>query len=63
MNKIPSNEIIWEQITMLNGDIYYITSKENREYYYIYKKTDEGVERLSKDSSPLKLENKYIKRG
>lgn len=48
---------------MLNGDIYYITSKETRDYYYLYKQVIDGVERLGKDTNPLKLEMKYIKRG
>ena len=62
MTNIPSNEIVWEEITMQNGDVYFVTSKSNRDYYYLYKKTKDGVERLGKDNNPLNLEKKFIKR-
>lgn len=61
MQTIPRTEHIWLTNTTASGEVFYITSKENsRDTYYIYRKTDSGVEKLGKGKSPPELEKKYI---
>lgn len=56
---IPSNEVLW--VTIINGDgnNYYITSDQYRNYYYIY---DFEYNKLGKNVDPIALEKKYVKR-
>ena len=61
MTGIPSSEILWTTIKTINGDTYYITSKEIRDYYYLYKKEGNKAVKINKNKDPLELENKYIK--
>lgn len=57
---IPSDEIIWVQIKLENGNEYYITSKKSRELYYVYRLIDGQAEKLGKATSPDILEEKYV---
>ena len=34
---IPKTERIWVERTTEKGEVYYITSKEARDYYFLYK--------------------------
>lgn len=61
VNGIPRTERIWVQYTVSNGNVYYITSKENdRSYYFLYKMENNKAVKLGKAKSPLDLESKYI---
>lgn len=58
---IPKTERIQVQRRMSNGDVYYITSKDNdRSYYFLYKMENDKAVKLGKAKSPLDLESKYI---
>ena len=57
---IPKTEQKWVKRTTLNGEIYYITSKENRDFYFLYKEENGKAVKIGKAKSPLELENKYI---
>lgn len=63
MNGIPKSETLHVTEISASGEVFYITSKENnRDTYYIYQKTDAGVEKLGKGKSPPELEKKFIHR-
>lgn len=61
VNGIPKAETIWTKINTGDNEIYYITSKENREYYFLYKMENNKTVKVGKEKSPLDLETKYIK--
>lgn len=60
VNGIPMTERIWVKRTKSKGEVYYITSKENRDFYFLYKEENGKVVKIGKAKSPLELENKYI---
>ncbi len=57
---IPKMERIWVERITDKGEIYYITSKDIRDYYFLYKMDGDKAVKLGKDKSPLELEKKYI---
>ena len=57
---IPKTEQIWVKRTTSKGEIYYITSKENRDFYFLYKEENGKAVKIGKAKSPLELESKYI---
>lgn len=60
VNGIPKTERIWVKRITEKGEIYYITSKDTRDYYFLYKMDGDKAVKLGKDKSPLELESKYI---
>lgn len=58
---IPKSETIWLKRIAQNGDIYYITSKEIRDCYYLYKMENNKAVKIGKATTPPELEKKYIK--
>lgn len=61
-NDISKTEKVWVHIFTVSGSEYFITSKiNNREIYFIYQKTSDGMIKLGKSSSPRELEDKYTK--
>jgi hypothetical protein len=56
MTGIPSNEIIWVTITDDLGDEYVITSKSDRNIYYLYRIEKDKAVKLGKNENPLELE-------
>lgn len=59
---IPKGEILRVTYTTRTGEVYYITSKPNRECYYLYKDEDGKAVKIAKGSNPPELEEKYLKR-
>ena len=57
---IPSSEIVWVTRTLNNGNVYYITSKKSRDYYYLYKLVDGAAKKIAKSRCPLDFD-KQIK--
>jgi hypothetical protein len=57
---IPSTETIWVTITDDLGDEYVITSKSDRNIYYLYRLEKEKAIKLGKGDNPLELEEKFI---
>lgn len=53
---IPSTEIVWVTITDDLGDEYVITSKSDRNLYYLYRLEKEKAVKLGKNENPLELE-------
>lgn len=53
---LPSNETIWVTITDDLGDEYVITSKSDRNIYYLYRLEKDKAIKLSKNENPLELE-------
>lgn len=60
VNGIPKTERIWVKRITEKGETYYITSKDTRDYYFLYKMDGDKAIKLGKDKSPLELERKYI---
>lgn len=57
---IPKTERIWVTHKNLKGETFYITSKETRDSYFLYRVENDRVVRLGKSKSPLELEQKYF---
>ena len=57
---IPKTERIWVERTTEKGEVYNITSKEARDYYFLYKMENNKAVKLGKAKSPSYLEEKYI---
>lgn len=57
---IPSTERVWVTLKTANGEIFFITSKEARDFYFLYKEENGKAMKLGKAKSPLELEEKYI---
>ena len=57
---IPSTEIVWVTITDDLGDEYVITSKSDRNVYYLYRLEKEKAVKLGKGDNPLELEQNFI---
>lgn len=60
VNGIPKTERIWVKRITEKGETYYITSKDTRDYYFLYKMENDKAVKLGKAKSPLELEQKYI---
>ena len=60
VNGIPKTERIWVKRITEKGETYYITSKDTRDYYFLYKMEKDKAVKLGKAKSPLELELKYI---
>lgn len=60
INGIPKSERIWVTHKTEKGETFYITSKESRDCYFIYKEEKGKAVKLGKASSPVDLEKKYI---
>lgn len=57
----PKNETVWVRHCTPDGDIkFIITSKEIRDYYYIYELQGEKFVKLGRDKDPKALEEKYV---
>lgn len=55
--RIPTTEILWEQISAKEGGpaLYFVTSDRRREVYKLWRKEKNGFELLRKASSPVKF--------
>ena len=60
VNGIPKTERMWVKRITEKGETYYITSKDTRDYYFLYKMDGDKAVKLGKAKSPLELEQKYI---
>lgn len=60
VNGISKTERIWVKRITEKGETYYITSKDTRDYYFLYKMDGDKAVKLGKAKSPLELEQKYI---
>ena len=56
---IPANETVWVTQKTLSGNTYYVTAKPQRGMYFIYKKVDDGAEKVGKGPNPTKLIEQY----
>ena len=54
---IPNTETVWVTITDDLGDEYVITSKPDRNIYYLYRLEKDKAVKLGKNENPLELEN------
>lgn len=61
--KYPKNESVWATICDKEGDpAYLITSKQTRDFYFIYEISGSGdIKRLGKSKNPRELEERYVK--
>ena len=58
---IPKTEKIWTTYNFSETEKYYVTSKaNNRDTYFLYKKTGDKAEKIAKHKSPNYLYDKYI---
>lgn len=60
--KLPRGEILWVSLVNSSGETEYIvTSKEQRDYYYLYKVENDKLRKLGKNKNPKVLEETYCK--
>lgn len=58
--KYPKDEIVWVSYKNSNGELkYIITSKQSREFYFLYELVDNAFKKIGKAKTPTFLENKY----
>ena len=58
--KYPKNEIVWTEYVVNGVPRFIMTSKESRDYYFLYNVGEDGsVEKLGKARTPTELEEKY----
>lgn len=55
---IPKSEIIWETIVNNKGKIFFITSKERREEYFLYVEQNGKIQKIAKAKTPIRLYEK-----
>lgn len=55
--RIPTTELIWEQIAVKEGGpvLYFVTSDKRREVYKLWKKERDGLKIIGKAKDPVKL--------
>ena len=58
---LPTSEILWLTVTSHSGSVFYITSKQTRDTYYIYQQRQDSISRIGKGKTPDELEKKYVK--
>ena len=57
----PKGEIVWVGYCDKDSNLkYIITSKQTRDYYYLYELKDQKFVKLGRDRNPRVLEDKYI---
>lgn len=63
MFKLPAREILWETLTVSDGNTYIVTSNQNREKYHMYEVVDgeQLSPRLGTAATPVLLKNKILK--
>lgn len=59
VNGIPRSERIWLE-RRSGQDVYFITSRENADTFFLYKMDGGKAVKLGKSKSPPELERKYI---
>lgn len=56
----PKGEIVWTGYYNKAGDLLYIiTSKESRDYYYLYEYRDDAFVKLGKAKDPIELVERF----
>lgn len=61
--RIPHGEILWESY-YYNGTLRYIvTSKQARDYYFLYAIEDGTLRKVGRAKTPVELREKYISMG
>ena len=57
----PKGEKLWVSYYDDNHTLQYIlTSKETRDYYYLYEVAEDGLKRLGRDRDPKVLEARFM---
>lgn len=56
--EIPKSEIIWETIMSNKGKIFFITSKERRDEYFLYAEQNGKIQKIAKAKTPIRLYEK-----
>lgn len=59
--KIPSGETLWVIYCVGGIKRWVVTSKQARDYYFLYKVNGESLEKVGKARTPSELEEKYLK--
>lgn len=58
----PKGEFVWVRHNGTDGNLRYITtSKQSRDFYYLYELRDGKFVKIGKHKDPQELERKYIK--
>lgn len=59
--KFPKGEVVWVRYCDTKGNpVFVITSKESRDYYYLYEVNEDGsLKKLGKAKTPTELESKF----
>ena len=63
LKALGKDEILWATYCKEGEEDpgYCITSPKSRQHYILYAVRPDGLERIAKGSSPVDLENKYVK--
>lgn len=58
--KYPKGEIVWVSYYNTKGELRFImTSKQARDFYFLYEVKDGEFKKLGKSNNPTKLEEKF----
>lgn len=58
--KYPKGEIVWVSYYNTKGELRFImTSKQARDFYFLYEVIDGEFKKLGKSNNPTKLEEKF----
>lgn len=58
--KYPKGEIVWVFYYTTKGELRFImTSKQARDFYFLYEVVDGEFKKLGKSNNPTKLEEKF----
>lgn len=58
--KYPKGEIVWVSYYNMKGELRFImTSKQARDFYFLYEVIDGEFKKLGKGNNPTKLEEKF----
>lgn len=57
---IPKTERVWVK-RVTDREVYYITSKDTRDCYFLYRMDGDKAIKLNKGKSPTELEKKYVR--
>lgn len=59
--RVPNNEILWVTYCVDGTMRWVVTSKQARDYYFLYKVGAKVLEKIGRAKSPDELEEKYLK--
>ena len=56
---IPASETVWVIQKTETANTYYVTAKQQRDMYFIYRWVDDHAEKIGRGKNPAKLIDQY----